>query len=98
MNKKLDHDQVVLMAKTGLHPTLIADRLDCSRRQVDRILKSEGAFTKKTRKELTDEHSEWEFYHFICNESCSRVAKRFGVSRQAVHKYFQSITIKTKAS
>lgn len=98
MNKKLDHDQVVLMARTGLHPELIADRLDCSRRQVDRVLKSQGASTFDFQKHMPDEHSEWEFYHFICNESFSRIARRFGVSRQAVHKYFQSITTKTKAS
>lgn len=89
MNKKLDHDQVVLMAKTGLHPTLIADRLDCSRRQVDRILKRKQIPTPTTFKSLEDEHFYWELFDSM-GETHSRIARRFGVSRQAVNKHFNS--------
>lgn len=90
MNKKLDHDQVVLMAKTGLHPVAIAVRLDCSRRQVDRILKKNNAprdgyiklNNEDTEKMLWLVYKDW-------GESDAKIARRFGVSRQYVNRYFQ---------
>lgn len=89
MNKKLDHDQVVLMARTGIHPVAIAERLDCSRRQVDRILKKNNA-PRDGYIKLKNEDSEkmlWLVYKDF-GETDAKIARRFGVSRQYVNRYF----------
>jgi len=77
------------MAESGLTQKEIARRMDCSERQIRRIIK--GNRKQETgEKELkrairTDEHQCWKMA-FIISRSYSAVARQFGVSRQAVQQ------------
>ncbi len=88
MNKQIDHDSVVWMAKTGFHPEAISERLGCSRRQVDRILTEQGVKAKGWMKDFKFEKNLWKHYRNVYFESYAKIARRFGVSREAVRKYF----------
>ncbi len=87
-NRSVNHEAVVMMAKTGFHVTCIAERLECSRRQVDRILKSKPISPDAFLFDFQDEHLLWKFYK-NCGETDAKIALRFGVTRQAVHSHFK---------
>ena len=89
-NKSIDHTSVIMMAKTGFHANCIAERLGCSRRQVDRILKANDVTTQPFLFDFSDEHLMWSYYR-NWKESLAKIAHRFGVSRQAVHTYFKKL-------
>lgn len=90
MNQRIDHNKVYWMLRTGFTPELVAQRLGCSRRQVDRITKREG-WHDLPRPHLATfriEHDLWVYYKLGYGETDAKIARRFGVSRQAVQQYF----------
>lgn len=84
MNLRLDHDQVALMIRTGFTAALIAERLDCSDRQVRRIAVARDLdFAPDPAVGSDDEPALRRFY--ARTEGVARAARRFGVSRQTVY-------------
>jgi len=91
MNQKIDHDRVYWMLKTGFHPELIAQRLDASRRQIDRIIARHGWSGSRHLKDFSEEDDLKSFFRIYYGESFERIGQRFGVSRQAIQKYFSQL-------
>ena len=87
MNIRIDRDRVISMRYNGLTQSEIAKRMECSERQIRRIISEckmnnvECKMNKRTTME--DEHLCWRVA-FNIDKSYSAIAKRFGVSRQAV--------------
>ncbi len=82
----LDKKRINVMAEMGIPAVMIAKRLDCSERQVRRILGR-----RIRRNALLDKEKEvWQIMA-KAGWSQSEVAYAFGVSRQAVSKFFKSI-------
>lgn len=87
MNQKIDRQKVYWMLRTGWHPERIAERLDCSRRQVDRIKETIGFQPVYDLVDPENEQVLWNRYKDF-GESFGKIALRFGRSRQAVQQYF----------
>lgn len=91
MNKHIDESVVLEMLEEGFTNEIIAERLVCSKRQVSRIrVKLEAQFNKKFKrdsliKEPEIEISRRNFYKKM-GLSLEAIGKKFGVSRQAIHK------------
>ena len=88
MHLKIDHDQVRAMLKNGIGPTKIAQRLGCSARQVIRIKKELCVSLDKKIDQFLDTPVEWDLWYalFLIHRNYSEVARRFGVSRQAIQE------------
>ena len=86
---QLDHDRVALMAGLGFTPEQIEDRLDCSARQVRRILADRQIDVQPNPILGTDEERPivWEQLR-DAGYSYQRIAYVVGRTRQAVRAYF----------
>jgi DNA invertase Pin-like site-specific DNA recombinase len=84
MNLRLDHDQVALMISTGFSAALVAERLDCSARQVRRIAVSRGLTVEPDPTIGTDDEPALRRF-YARSEGATRAARRFGVSRQTIY-------------
>lgn len=90
MRKRIDREKVYWMLRTGWHPERIAERLNASRRQIDRIAKANGWSGSFELTSFKNEHELWEFYRNVYRESDRKIGLRFGRSKQAINKYFNS--------
>jgi predicted Rdx family selenoprotein len=88
MKQTIDRKKVYWMLRTGWHPERIAERLNASRRQIDRIAKANGWSGSFALTSFEDEHDLWEYYRNVFGESCGKIGLRFGRTRQAINKYF----------
>lgn len=89
MNRKLNYEQIKLMAETGFCKSQIADRLNCSYRQICRIARRRNIVFSKSAKRIigsNDEYRLWRYYYSI-DQSYTKTALRFGVSRQAIWEH-----------
>lgn len=90
MNKQIDRDMVYWMLRTGWHPERIAERLNASRRQIDRITRANGWGGSFELTSFENEHELWAFYRNVFDENDRKIGLRFGRSKQAINKYFNS--------
>lgn len=97
VGKSIDREKVYWMLRTGWHPERIAERLNASRRQVDRIRKANGWGGSFALVSFEDEHELWEFYRNVFDENDRKIGLRFGRSKQAVHKYFNDRATKRQS-
>ena len=87
-NNIIERARVREMAESGLSQKEIAKRLHCSDRQVRRIVHGSevmGHSSEVRRAVREDEHLCWRVA-FAIEGSYSAVARRFGVSRQAIQQ------------
>lgn len=88
MPKSIDHDRIAVMARSGCPIEIIARRLRCSERTVERVL-TDAAITPDVNPLIgtDDEWRIWEVYRGY-REHPARIAYRFGYTRQHMHEYF----------
>jgi len=91
MVERIDKEKVFQMARMGFTRTAIAERLNCSERQVRRIIKDieskKNIDLSKSEFNIADEDVEKALRELYSNfESAQTVANRFGISRQAILK------------
>jgi len=83
MPKIIDKNRVIKMANEGFTKVEIARRLECSERQVRRILNG----YKPERSGIKDYEAEQAVRFFYLKwESGEQAAERFGITRQAILK------------
>lgn len=89
MNRRIDAAQVVAMARTNCPVRVIADRLDCSERQVRRILQAHDVLPMENPLiDTDDEPLLWTFYRTTGGESYREIGYRFGLSYETIRAYF----------
>jgi len=90
MPQRIDREVVFQMAKTGFPKYLIAERLECSTKQVGRIVKEiETDKNIKLTKNINLKDPEVEKAcraYYMKMESPEKVANRFGITKQALLK------------
>ena len=86
----IDRERVFQMAKTGFTKTEVAKRLNCSVRQVNRIIKkieSDKNIKLIPNFDLRDKDVEKAVRSmYRCYENDQQVANRFGIRRQSINK------------